>query len=424
MAFNSSIIAQLGQNQVQLQDPLDRYAKGLQLKQLMQGVQQQDAALAEDRAVREAYKASGGDFDRLKGLLQSGGNYRPLQALEKNRLETDKTRSDIDKDRIESTTKAIAQHRDALSMVNNPQDAAMWVESAYKDPYISPIFSRIGDVNTLVSRIPSDPAQFQQWKQQQALGATKFIEANKPQIVTSNLGATTQTQAVEPLTGGVRTLSQSANTVSPNTAATVAAQRDQASATRDAAKMTANTNIEMKLADDYRTQSKDFKDVSDAYAQINKTLDKATTSPAATLAAATKFMKLLDPGSVVRESELGMALAASGVLDRATNYYNTLAKGKVLTKAQAEDFKNITGQIYAAMQEQQNSIDADYRKKATEYGLRPEMIIQDLGQNKSQKSAAPQTEFNSLPDPAKYNGRRIQGPNGVMRSNGKSWVME
>lgn len=174
-----------------------------------------------------------------------------------------------------------------------------------------------------------------------------------------------------------------------NAAANVAAQREQASATRDAAKIKADRDTEMKLADDYRTQSKNFKEVADAYGQISKTIDKATTSPAATLAAATKFMKLLDPGSVVRESELGMALAASGVIDRAFNYYNVLASGKVLTKQQAADFKNITSQIYQAAQESQKAIDADFSQKASTYGLRPEMVIQNLGQNKPTGNAPP-----------------------------------
>jgi hypothetical protein len=178
------------------------------------------------------------------------------------------------------------------------------------------------------------------------------------------------------------------NTQSPDNKATVgasyanaAATREVAKATRDAASIQRDQATEMKLADDYRAQSKTFKEVSDAYKTINATLDKATTSPAATLAGATKFMKLLDPGSVVRESELGMALAATGVLDRATNYVNTLKYGKVLTPAQTADFKNITSKIYEAAQSQQKTIDASYKKTADAYKLRPENIIQDLGQN-------------------------------------------
>lgn len=92
-------------------------------------------------------------------------------------------------------------------------------------------------------------------------------------------------------------------------------------------------------------------------------------------------MKLLDPGSVVRESELGMALAATGKLDLVQNYINTLKFGKVLTPAQVADFKKTTREIYAAAQDAQRAIDANYRNQATTYGLRPEVIIQDLGQN-------------------------------------------
>ena len=99
-------------------------------------------------------------------------------------------------------------------------------------------------------------------------------------------------------------------------------------------------------------------------------------------AAATKFMKLLDPGSVVRESELGMAMAASGVIDRATNYVNVLQSGRVLTPNQVKDFKAITEQIYGASQAGQRQVDETYKEYARANGLRPEMILQDLGQNK------------------------------------------
>lgn len=200
------------------------------------------------------------------------------------------------------------------------------------------------------------------------------------------------------------------NTRSPDNIASVDAQyanaeatREIAGATRDAARIQRDQQTEMKMGDDYRTQSKGFKEVSDAYRTINATLDKATRSPAATLAGATKFMKLLDPGSVVRESELGMALAASGVFDRAMNYHQTLLNGRVLTPTQVKDFKSITGQIYQAAQQSQQAIDQNYKRQAEAYGLRPEMVVQDLGQNSKpstpeaqQKIAPPQAAINHL----------------------------
>jgi len=231
------------------------------------------------------------------------------------------------------------------------------------------------------------------------------LDADKQlaQHFTRNLGGTSLLQAFDPVTAKAQILSNDAITQSPDNLASnqqsdannrrsVGAQyafagsnRDAAAITaagnRDAAKLKWNSETEMKLADDYRAQSKGFNEANSAYKQITASLDSATKSPAATLAAATKFMKILDPGSVVRESELGMALAATGVIDRMANYVNTLQRGKVLTPNQVADFKDISAKIYGAAQQVQQRLDADYQAKATKYGLRPDMVTQNIGQN-------------------------------------------
>lgn len=221
-----------------------------------------------------------------------------------------------------------------------------------------------------------------------------FIEAKRQETLTVAQQLEQKWKAMEFTTPNANARLQ-AETSTANNQRSVAASKENAAATRavadatrEAATVKDKRDVEMKLADDYRAQSKPFKEVSDAHRTIITALDKATTSPAATLAGATKFMKLLDPGSVVRESELGMALAASGVFDRALNYANVLQRGKVLTPTQAQDFKTIANQIYAAAQQQQQSIDANYRKQATTYGLRPDMVIQDLGQNRAVQAAS------------------------------------
>lgn len=137
-------------------------------------------------------------------------------------------------------------------------------------------------------------------------------------------------------------------------------------------------DAEGKMADDYKAQSKEFVAVRDGYTRLNASLKHATKSAAATLAGATSFMKLLDPGSVVRESELGMALAASGVIDRATNYHNTLLNGKVLTPSQTKDFENIGAKIYEAAEANQKSLTDQYGARAQTYGLNPKNIITDF----------------------------------------------
>lgn len=229
-----------------------------------------------------------------------------------------------------------------------------------------------------------NPEAIKQWAAGHALEADKLL----PKLETLNLGGVVRQQQQDPLTGKVIASTDIRKTATPGEIMAdsrareqAAATRDVAAATRDAATAQKQQATEMKLSDDYRAQSKDFGQVQSAYKLINSTLDQASKSPAATLAAATKFMKLLDPGSVVRESELGMALAASGVIDRAANYVNVLQKGKVLTPNQVEDFRNITKQIYAAAQSVQQGIDADYQARAQTYGLNPKNIVQNLGQN-------------------------------------------
>lgn len=134
---------------------------------------------------------------------------------------------------------------------------------------------------------------------------------------------------------------------------------------------------EGKMFDDHKGQSKTFIDVRDAYQRLSSALPNATKSAAATLAGATTFMKLLDPGSVVRESELGMAMQATGALDRATNYFNVLQNGKVLTASQAKDFQNIADQLYKAAEQSQGQIDGEYTDRAGRYGLNPKNIVGD-----------------------------------------------
>jgi hypothetical protein len=143
---------------------------------------------------------------------------------------------------------------------------------------------------------------------------------------------------------------------------------------------------EETLASKYQNQSKAFRELSEAYQKTKNLFDKAQGSAPATLAAATAYMKLLDPGSVVRESELGMALNATGKLDKAENFMNRINKGEVLTESQVKQFKDATEEVYKAATKQQRIIDKNYSDNALRNKLNPKNIIQDVGQYGSYKS--------------------------------------
>lgn len=142
---------------------------------------------------------------------------------------------------------------------------------------------------------------------------------------------------------------------------------------------------------------KAYQEVRSAYGQINDALRQS--SPAGDLAAATKFMKLLDPGSVVRESELYMAMQASGALDRLTNYANMRISGETLTPEQRKDFQSLSDKLYSTAVESYNQKYQEYSQFAQDYGLSPSRAVGSpaIVPERTQKGAAAATEKPPIP---------------------------
>lgn len=117
----------------------------------------------------------------------------------------------------------------------------------------------------------------------------------------------------------------------------------------------------LKLRGEFKSEPiyKAHQDVQSAYAQIKQSL--ALASPAGDLAGATKIMKILDPGSVVRESELGMAMAASGLIDRLSNYAQMTLSGQKLTPTQRKDFQTLADALYSESAKQYNAKRLEYK---------------------------------------------------------------
>jgi hypothetical protein len=132
---------------------------------------------------------------------------------------------------------------------------------------------------------------------------------------------------------------------------------------------------EMKLKSEFKSEPvyKAYTEMQSAYGQITDSLKQA--SPAGDLAAATKFMKLLDPGSVVRESELGMAMAASGALDRARNYAQLRISGEKLTPDQRKDFQTLSDQLFSTATTAYNRKRSEYADQGSQYGLNAERAL-------------------------------------------------
>lgn len=223
MALNPNIILQA--RAPKIDQPIDNFARGLQLKNMLTQQKMQDMALADDQAQRDAFSSAGGNQSQYLANLAKSGNYKAYQSAIKSDADARKSAAEASKVEGDVTNQTVARYRDALSYVNNPQDAAQWIRAQYSDPVASKVLGGMMSEQEALSRIPSDPVLFNQWKQQAGLGATKYIEMNKPTYQTRNLGGTTDTIALPGLGGPAQTVSSMLNTQSPDSIASNATTR-------------------------------------------------------------------------------------------------------------------------------------------------------------------------------------------------------
>jgi hypothetical protein len=122
---------------------------------------------------------------------------------------------------------------------------------------------------------------------------------------------------------------------------------------------------EAKLRAEYSKETKVFQDVRESYRRVNVSEDNAVGD----LALIFGFMKMLDPGSVVREGEFATAQNAAGVPERVQSLYNRALRGERLTASQRAAFKGQAKQVFGAAQQQEQTVRAGLSRVATGYGL-------------------------------------------------------
>ena len=118
---------------------------------------------------------------------------------------------------------------------------------------------------------------------------------------------------------------------------------------------------------------KAYEDMKVSYGQVSSAIKSGT--PIGDTAAATKIMKLLDPGSVVRETELGMAMAATGKMDLLKNYFENYMKGTKLTTSQRAEFQSLADELFNAAASAYNSKRSEYEGLGREFGLNTDVAL-------------------------------------------------
>ncbi len=131
---------------------------------------------------------------------------------------------------------------------------------------------------------------------------------------------------------------------------------------------------EASLRKEFNDQSKNFKSIAQSYGKVLATDPTAAGDVSLIFA----YMKMLDPGSVVREGEQATAANAAGVPARISNIYNRVLTGEKLVPEQRVDFRKQAQNIYDLELQNQSFNISRYKNIAESKGFNPEEIVFDF----------------------------------------------
>ena len=220
---------------LELQNPLAQYG---QLAQI-QNAQNQNAlaqfqlgsaqrAETKDIARTNALAQAGTDDTAIANALLKSGDLKSYAEFLKTRRETQK----FDVDLADSKLK---QSRLFLENVSTPAQYIAWHEANHKDPILGPMLAARG-VTVDQSRarinaaIQQGPEAFAQLVNESKLGTEKFMELNKPQNITQDLGDVSRIVSIPGLGGAPSTLSTTGKEMTPGERAMLPIRQQTANA--------------------------------------------------------------------------------------------------------------------------------------------------------------------------------------------------
>jgi hypothetical protein len=129
--------------------------------------------------------------------------------------------------------------------------------------------------------------------------------------------------------------------------------------------------LEGKMRKEYNEQTKPYQEVKSAYGRLLSSEDNAVGDLSLIFA----YMKMLDPGSVVREGEFATAQNAAGVPEQIRNMYNKAVSGERLNKSQRESFKSQAKGLYNSALESEKTVRTGLERISKGYGLNTQNIF-------------------------------------------------
>ena len=132
---------------------------------------------------------------------------------------------------------------------------------------------------------------------------------------------------------------------------------------------------EAELRKEFTAQAKPFIEIGQAYQKIESAA--LNPSPAGDISLIFGFMKILDPGSVVREGEFATAANAGGIDDKIRTMYNKALTGQRLDEKIRSDFLAQSRNLIESQRTLSQDLVDRYSTTATQYNLDPSRVTFD-----------------------------------------------
>lgn len=155
-------------------------------------------------------------------------------------------------------------------------------------------------------------------------------------------------------------------------------------------------DFESKLRKEYSSQTSGFQEMKEAWERINASQDNAVGD----LSLIFGYMKMLDPGSVVREGEFATAQNAAGVPERLLNIYNKVRSGERLSAGQRSAFRGQAKGLLDGAAKREKTVRDGIDQVVKSYRLNPDNVFYEPGEQAAPGQAAPGAV------PSKYQGRK------------------
>ena len=131
---------------------------------------------------------------------------------------------------------------------------------------------------------------------------------------------------------------------------------------------------ERELRNEYVKRSEDFKEAKRNYATI-KVSEQQANGPG-DVALITSFMKMLDPGSVVRETEFANARDTAGLLETLGNALQKAQTGEFLNPTQRAEFTALASRVFICSSKPTiKSSSKSWQYSSKYYGLTPSNVF-------------------------------------------------